>query len=48
MYSKTKLLEMNSSPLLGYNWIINIEQIEDNAKIYPTGHTSLSGRIYVN
>lgn len=46
MYSKAKLLEMNSSDL-GHNWIINIKNIKDNAKIYPTGDASLSGRIYI-
>lgn len=46
MFSKAQLLEMNSGPL-GRNWIINIENIQDTAKIYPTGDASLSGRIYV-
>jgi len=46
MYSKATLLEMNSSDL-GHNWIINIENIQDNAKIYPTGDASLCGRIYI-
>lgn len=48
MYSKSKLLEMNSSPILGCNWIRNIENIKDNANIYPTYDASLGrGRIYV-
>jgi hypothetical protein len=37
---------MNDGPL-GRNWIINIENIQDNANIYPTGDASLYGRIYV-
>lgn len=37
---------MNSSPL-GINWILNIENIQDNAKIYPTGDASWGGRIYI-
>ena len=46
MYSKAQLLEMNAGPL-GRNWIINIQNIQGNAKIYPTGDASLTGRIYV-
>ena len=46
MYSKAQLLKMNSSPL-GINWIINIQNIQDTAKIYPTGDATLSGRIYI-
>ena len=46
MFSKAQLLEMNDGPL-GRNWIINIENIQDNANIYPTGDASLYGRIYV-
>jgi hypothetical protein len=46
MYSKAQLIKMNSSPL-GINWIRNIENIQDNAKIYPTGDASLTGRIYI-
>ena len=46
MYSKAQLLEMNAGPL-GRNWIINIENIQDYAKIYPTGDASLCGRIYI-
>ena len=46
MYSKAELLEMNNGPL-GRNWIINIENIQGNATIYPTGDASLCGRIYV-
>ena len=46
MYSKAQLIKMNHSPL-GINWILNIENIQDNAKIYPTGDASLTGRIYV-
>ena len=46
MYSKAQLIKMNSSSL-GINWIKNIENIQDNAKIYPTGNATLYGRIYV-
>jgi hypothetical protein len=46
MYSKAQLIKMNSSPL-GINWIRNIENIQDNAKIYPTGDASLTGRVYI-
>ena len=45
-YSKDQLLKMNSSPL-GINWIRNIQNIQDTAKIYPTGYATLSGRIYI-
>jgi len=45
MYSNAELIKMNSGPL-GHNWIINIENIQGYASIYPTG-ASLSGRIYV-
>ena len=47
MYSKARLLEMNASPIFGYNWIINIQNIQDYANIYPTGDASLRGRVYV-
>jgi hypothetical protein len=49
-YSKSKLLEMNSNRTLGFNWIMNIENIKDNelAKLYPTGNAGVSsGRLYV-
>jgi len=46
MYSKAELIEMNRGPL-GHNWILNIENIQDYANIYPTGNASLYGRIYV-
>jgi len=46
MYSKAELIEMNRGPL-GINWILNIENIQDYANIYPTGDATWSGRIYV-
>ena len=46
MYSKAQLLKMNKSQL-GSNWIINIQNIQDYANIYPTGDASLCGRTYV-
>ena len=48
--SKTTLLEMNSSRDFGFNWIKNIQNIQDKqvAKIYPTWDAGLqSGRIYI-
>ena len=49
-HTKARLLEMNSDRTLGFNWILNINNIGNNelAKIYPTGDASMSaGRIYI-
>jgi len=46
MYSKAQLLEMNSSPLWA-KCIINIENIQEYANIYPTWTATFRGRIYV-
>ncbi len=49
-YTKSQLLAMNSSPTMGCNWILNIENIPDNgtAVLYPTGHAGLGcGRLHV-
>ena len=48
-HTKAKLLEMNKSTKLGFNWIKNIENIKDDeeAIIYPTGDAGFSGRIYI-
>ena len=50
VYTKTQLQEMNSSTTMGFNWIKNIDSINDaiGGKIYPTGDAGLmSGRIYI-
>jgi len=49
-YTKTQLQEMNSSRTMGFNWIRNIENINDSigGKLYPTGDAGLmSGKIYI-
>jgi len=49
-YTKTQLLQMNSDPKYGINWITNLENIKntEKVKLYPTGNCSISaGKIYV-
>ena len=49
-YSKATLLQMNADPKYGYNWIKNLENINDNQQVvlYPTGFGSLyTGNMYV-
>ena len=49
-YSKVTLLQMNADPKYGYNWIKNLENINDNqqAILYPTGFGGIyTGNIYV-
>ena len=49
-YTKSQLIKMNSSPLMGVNWIQNIENIGETqtARLYPSECAGLaSGRIYV-
>jgi hypothetical protein len=49
-YTKIQLQEMNTSRTMGFNWIKNIENINDSigGKLYPTGDAGImSGRIYV-
>lgn len=47
--SKSELLAMNANKQFGLNWIRNIENIKDNekAKLYPTGDSGMSGKLYV-
>jgi hypothetical protein len=46
-YSKAQLLDMNSHIKYGFNWIKNIENINDTAYLFSTGDIAVSGRIYI-
>jgi hypothetical protein len=46
-YSKEQLLDINNHINYGFNWIKNIENINDRACIFPTGDMTTSGRIYI-
>ncbi len=51
-FTKAELIQMNSSPQLGFNWIKNLNDstISDTQllKIHPTGDACMmSGRFYV-
>ena len=49
-YTKTQLLQMNSDLIYGFNWIMNLENINNTqtSKLYPTGDACMSsGRFYV-
>ena len=49
-YTKSKLLETNSNASYGFNWILNLENINNTqlAKLYPTGNAGLmTGKLYV-
>ena len=49
-YTKVQLLQMNSDPKYGFNWIMNLENINNTQmiKLYPTGNAGVSsGRLYV-
>lgn len=48
-FSKAQLLQMNSNPIYGFNWILNINNIGANmqTKLYPTGNAWVGGKFYV-
>jgi hypothetical protein len=49
-YTKAKLVEMNSDKTYGFNWILNLQNINNNqlAKLFPTGNANFqAGKLYV-
>ena len=48
-YTKAQVIELNNDSKYGFNWIKNIDKINNNelVNIHPTGEILLSGRIYI-
>ena len=49
-YTKNQVIELNNDTKYGFNWIKNIDKINNNhemVNIHPTGDILSSGRIYI-
>lgn len=48
-YTKAQVIELNNDSKYGFNWIKNIDKINNNelVNIHPTGEILSSGRIYI-
>ena len=48
-YTKAQVIELNNDSKYGFNWIKNIDKINDHelVNIHPTGEILSSGRIYI-
>ena len=48
-YTKAQVIELNNDSTYGFNWIKNIDKINNNemVNIHATGEILSSGRIYI-